>query len=126
MPSPNCRTCGKVCADFKELAKHILQFRKTHKAGLKWAKKFLSNTDYLDRKVSMQSRSRIPLTEEQKDLKESLTLQLSGKYTLVKTICPNRKCRRQEFSELPIEYIESPLVWRENEILIKLCSNCGG
>lgn len=121
---PECIACHQFFKDYKELALHITCNRKTHKRGLLWASKFLTNQRNLDRKATMQSRDRLPLTQEDKENRDNNQRELSGHIQTVKTYCPH--CKRNGVYQFPVEYISSPEAWRVGSTLVKLCIPCEG
>ena len=121
---PICHSCNKPFPDFKELARHIIANKKTHRKGLFWAQKHLMNQRALDKKATMLAKNHNPLTEEDKENKKDTRRVLSGQLKNANTFCP--KCKRAGIYQFPIEYAESPDAWRTGKSLVKLCVNCGG
>lgn len=117
---PICNTCHQPFEDYKELAKHIIINKKTHKKGRLWASKFLSKQQLLDKKRA--NTERIPLTEQDKENKLNTRRDVSGETTTTLAICP--KCNREHFYTFPIEYVQSPTAWKRNNSIVKLCSVC--
>jgi len=117
---PDCRACGKVCADYKELAVHIAGSRKGHRRGKRWAAKFL----LLKGKRDKPEYDRTPLTDEQKENRQSTKRVLSGDQRNALCICP--KCQQGHRQVLPVEYVESPTAWRINGVLAIRCVAHGG
>ena len=123
----SCHYCPATFENFKELAKHIIASKKvglhSNRKSQAWAKKFLMNKDFLDRKVSMnQGGGRIALTEEQKQNKEDIKRELSGQTKYVKTKCP--KCKTLGFDFVEVEHLIEPFIWTENERILKNCEVC--
>ena len=120
---PICHSCNKPSPDFKELAKHIIANKRTHRGGLMWARKYLLNQRALDRKVSLKN-NRVPLSEQEIENKKDSRRELSGALKNTSSFCP--KCKRAGIYQFPIEYTKSPDAWRVGNFLVKLCVNCGG
>lgn len=116
-----CRTCNYSCEDFTMLAKHIIQNKRTHKKGLKWASSFLTKAKILNRKPDLSS-GRTPLTEEQKQAKQDSHRILSGIEKTVMTYCPG--CNHKVPQRLPVEFIQSNFAWKNNNLLMINCVNC--
>ena len=120
-----CLSCGKDdIADYKELAKHIIGNKKTHKnkSSQYWAKTYLSNHKYLDRKLSMRKLERTPLTDEDRIAKEDTRRELSGATKVVPTICP--RCKTGNRQTLEVEHTDNPLTWRIGIAFVKMCDSC--
>jgi hypothetical protein len=103
---------------------HIIADKQTHRRGLNWARKFMSRQSYLDRKLSFKEQYRTPLTDEQRETKRDLVMELSGQTELAKTFCP--KCKRRGHKVVPIEHTSNPLSWNIGGALAILCYSCGG
>jgi len=120
---PICKTCGKECSDYEELAQHILSNKKTHKSGRRWAAKYkLINS--LSAKNRREHRERVPLTEDDKEKKLSAVREVSGIEKGADAYCPS--CKRTYRVTVPIEYIESQSAWTTGTgKLLILCQRCG-
>jgi predicted restriction endonuclease len=77
----------------------------------------------LSAKAKGQKYERVALTEEQKEAKQDCRATISGIRKMVETVCP--KCKRKEHQSLPVEYVQSPLAWRQENRLVILCVGCG-
>ena len=115
---PECRYCHQPTKDWHELAVHIIASKKGHRGGKKWAAKYL-HRNLLNKRDHPE---RAPLTDEQREMREDTTRELSGQVEYANTICP--KCKRQHREQLPIEFTESPTAWRVKQTLVVLCSGC--
>lgn len=120
-----CIACGKVCADYQELALHISSSRAGHRKGKRWAAKYLlvhglsakAKNDY-------QYEGRIPLPDNYHANKASTVLTLSGNTHIVETYCPH--CKRTRIKPVPEEMLTLSHLWKHNGIIVKICLNCGG
>jgi len=118
-----CRICNQDFEyDWHSLAKHISISKKGHRAGKKWAAKYLLQVNRLNAKRDLPQR--VPLTEEQKEARRDLRREISGDTQRVLTLCPH--CKSQAVSVLPVEYTQSPIAWRQNNNLVVLCEPCRG
>jgi len=116
-----CYTCGKVCANIKELALHIIKNKRTHKVTQR-IRSIASDQKRLDRKLSMKKLERTPLTDEDRIAKEDTRRELSGNTKLVPTICP--RCKVGNRQPLEVEHAESPQAWKLNDCFLVLCEGC--
>jgi len=117
---PDCHACGQSFPGFRELAVHIAGSKKGHRKGKRWAAKFL----LLNGKRDKPEYNNTPLTEEQKENRQSTKRVLSGDQRNALCICP--KCRQGHRQVLPAEYVESPTAWRINGVLAIRCVAHGG
>lgn len=115
-----CHQCNSSFEDYGELARHINDTKSHHinKKAYKWACNYL----YKHVLFKPEQKLRMPLTEEQKETKKSLNIELSGKVKSGIVICP--KCKQIHHEVLPSEYLESSHIWRINGQVAILCNNC--
>ena len=121
---PNCHSCGKPFDNFKDLALHIMQSKSGHRKGRKWASKFIM-IGGLSKKSrdGRQQQSQVVLTKEEKVNKVSSARELSGREEYRQVYCP--RCKYTHDYKLPVEYIESPVVWRTPQgTMIVACLSC--
>jgi hypothetical protein len=122
MPEIKCRSCDiDGLPDYKALALHIIQNKKTHKKGRLWALRYMSKQQILDRKISMKSKDFAPATEDEVEIRETTRRDLSGRAEYVKTICLQGKHPVQQ--HLPVEYTESAEAWRIQGLLVVTCDS---
>ena len=119
--SESCRTCGKTCENFTELAQHIIEERETHRKGYKWASSFLLKVNFLNQKKD-PPQGRIPLDEQEKQNKIDAQREISGITRKQICACPN--CRQTFTEKLPVEFAQSPMAWRSNNALMVNCGSC--
>ncbi len=121
-----CRYCiHEPFPDYKELAKHVIKFSKTHRGGVMWAKKFLTNDKYLNKKLAkkeaLKKMGQMPAaTEEQIDTLARTRRELSGKTEMVTTICLDGKHAVAQL--LPIEFTQSPTAFKIQGYLPVKCA----
>ncbi len=123
---PSCNQCHKPCKDYHELATHIVS-SKGHKKGRRWATKYLAIHG-----LSPKNRRDLPKhvadnpdkesTEFGEENRQNRFRELSGREKGVITMCP--KCHTKDKERLPTEFTESPVAWRIDGILAKLCERC--
>ena len=118
---PECNNCGYSCAEFKDLAKHIVANKKSHRRGVKWASSFLLKVQFLNQKQDLNG-GRIALTDEQKEAKQNAQREISGRIKFVETVCP--RCKSGQRQTLPIEFADDPFTWRKNKVLVVNCNRC--
>lgn len=117
-----CLNCHKYFEDYRELALHILSNKKTHRRGLKWAARYMTRQNQLDRKVSLQDRVRTSMDEDDRqNLRDSRRI-LSGRFKYAKTLC--LRCKKIITQQLPVEYTDSPYAWRIQGVLVANCEGC--
>ena len=120
-----CHTCHITFPDYHALAVHISSNKKGHARGKKWAAKFLLvNGLSAKNRLGKIQTERTPLTDQQKENIEDCQRELSGETELVKTICPNAKCRRITTQHIPVEHAQEPLAWRSAGTLVIQCEYC--
>jgi hypothetical protein len=115
-----CRQCGAIFENYGELASHINTTKSHHRdrKAVKWAANFqLKHILY-----KPEHKERIPLTEEQKESRRNLMVELSGETQNVIVVCPKCKTRRRE--AVPVEHTQSERAWRINKELAIFCQNC--
>lgn len=117
----SCHSCNAVFESYLELALHISASKKGHKHGKVWAARYLIKNN-----LKRDLPQRNPMTEEEKEkraenIKDS-KIQLSGKFKAVQTYCPS--CKSTGFQSLEVEYVRSPLAWRNRDSLVVMCSGC--
>ncbi len=117
-----CRSCGKVCEDYQELALHISTSKKGHSKGKRWAAAYISR--YVINKHIRELNGRTPLSSEDRANKEDARRVLSGEQRVADVICP--KCRKPSRVTLETEYVSSPQAWRIQGRLAKMCTGCEG
>ncbi len=118
----SCHSCNNTFPDYHALALHISSEKKGHRKGKKWASAYLLKNSL---KPKNEHKERTPLSEEDKEARESTHIELSGDVVYVNTNCP--KCRRVYPRIIETEYANSKWAWRgENGVLIITCLNCGG
>lgn len=119
---PTCRTCNKECANFKELALHIIA--KKHRNGKRWAAKYIMVNGLSPAKRFDNRRERTPLTDDDKVAKEDTRRDLSGAQEFVTTLC--LRCKHPARQALPIEHLQSRDAWRIQGHLVVMCPSCRG
>lgn len=126
MPEPICRTCGKHCEDWGELAQHI-NTSKDHrnKASKKWAKMYIhrhaiKKLREIGKKKEFEPRQ--SLTESQLEAKHEAKYTLSGETKFVPVRCPRCKTGRRE--ALEIEFVNSPDAIKVDNCYPKICEGC--
>jgi hypothetical protein len=120
-PIPKCHYCDHpVFADWKELAMHISTSKKGHRAGKRWAARYIVG----NRLKAKKEQVRIPLTAEQKATKEDLRRELSGATEFVDTLCLKGKHIVRQC--LPLEYAHSKDAHRVQGYLVMMCATCEG
>lgn len=119
---PTCRTCNKECADFKELALHIIASR--HRQGKRWAAKYIMMNNLSPSKRFADKRDRIALTDEDKANREDTRRVLSGAQEFVTTLC--LRCNYPTRQSLPVEYSQGRDAWRIQGHLVVMCPSCRG
>lgn len=117
---PQCFVCHTTFNDFKALARHIVENKKTHHKSLKWASKVLTNVEYLNKKQDFSGRS--TLTEEERESKKECVRELSGIRETAMCLCPH--CNARYPTKVEIEHIKNPTAWRKNKYLMLLCLTC--
>ncbi len=114
-----CRSCGQSFGDYKELAVHIASSKKGHRKGKLWAAKYLTRVNSLDRKKLAEHK---PLTEADKENKQSTIRELSGEVENVLAVCPH--CHKGHREVLPVEFTQNLEAWREKNCVVVLCQSC--
>lgn len=112
-------------ADYTALAQHIIAEKRTHRKGRVWAAKFLTRQRQLDQSATMKARreNRSPLTEQEKENRQTTFVALSGEVSIQTTYCP--RCRIRTRQSLALEYVKSPEAWRNRQgILVVSCARC--
>ena len=122
-----CNSCGKECEDYHELALHIMENKKGHQRGKKWASAFLLRTNRLNARKDLPQRA--PMTDEEKeslrDARAETRRELSGKVSLAKVFCP--QCKQVSVRALPVEFAQNNQAWRlPNGTLVVSCPACSG
>lgn len=111
--------------DYTALAQHIIAEKRTHRKGRIWAAKFLTRQRQLDQSATIKARreNRAPLTEQEKENRQSTLLELSGETTVIITSCP--QCKSKMRQAIPVEYAKSKDAWRTTQgILVVSCARC--
>ena len=126
-----CHSCQEVFENHHDLAFHLDRNKGTHKLSYgtrKWIAKMLAiNT------LSAKARRDIPKriapnpdkerTEYGNENREQAVKVLSGETEFVNTHCPN--CNKGARQLLPAEYINEPIVWRNQiGLLMVNCPSC--
>lgn len=119
---PTCHSCDKPCADFKELALHIIA--KKHRKGRKWAARYIMMNGLSPSKRFDKKRGATPLTSNDISNKEETRRVLSGAQEFETTIC--LRCKQPARQPLPVEYTKSKTAWRIQGLLVVQCSSCRG
>jgi hypothetical protein len=117
---PECLSCHQNFKDWAELALHISTSKSNHRKGKKWAAGVLLNVKKLNKKKDAPQR--IALTEQEKENKADCKEELSGRESVVVTICPS--CKQKSSQSIPTEYVESNTVWKSRGLLVINCFNC--
>lgn len=118
-----CRVCNTNFEyDWHALAKHISTSKKGHRAGKKWAAKYLLQVNRLNAKRDLPQR--VALTEEQKESRRELKRETSGETESVKTYCP--MCKHGGQAILEAEYTQSGIAWKRNDRFVIMCNPCRG
>jgi hypothetical protein len=118
-----CHSCHTTFPDYKSLAKHILASKVGHRQGKRWAAKMVMiNNLSAKNRTDRQLNGRVALTEEQKETRDSLQVELSGNIKRVNTYCP--KCKQSSTQALPVEYTNSQWAWRVGLKLVVFCPTC--
>ena len=122
-----CLYCDHTPFDnYKELAKHILENKKTHKnkASLYWAKMYLTDHKRLDRKVSREhnNQERQPVTNEQRVSRNDTRRELSGRTMLVPVRC--LRCNKGRREYLPTEHTDNPQALMIDNCFVVNCDGC--
>ena len=121
--SVDCRACGQFFEDYGELAQHIAGEKRGHKKGKKWAAAYLLKVRQLNQRKDLKER--VPLSEEDKENRRELRVELSGVKKMTNTQCP--KCKSPHAEALEIEYVKSPLIWATSRgTPLILCARCRG
>jgi hypothetical protein len=121
--SVECNACHDFFEDYGELAQHIAGQKKGHRKGKIWAAKFLLKVRKLDARKDLKER--VPLSEEDKENRRELRVELSGVTKMTNTQCP--KCKSPHAEALEIEYVKSPLIWATSRgTPLILCARCRG
>lgn len=116
-----CHSCQQDFPDYESLAKHISSSKKGHQKGKRWASHYLLKTRALN--LKKQPFTSNPLTQEDKENRESTKRDLSGETEYILAVCP--MCKKGHREQLPIEFVESPMAWRTSKgTLIVNCSIC--
>jgi RNase P subunit RPR2 len=120
-----CHSCHTTFQDYKSLAKHIMANKKGHRQGKRWAAKYVMiNGLSAKNRTDRQLNGRVALTEEQKETRDSLQIELSGNIKRVNTYCP--KCKQFSTQSLPVEYTNSERAWRVGSTFVITCERCNG
>jgi hypothetical protein len=121
-----CNQCGDTFNTWNELALHIMKLRKTHKnkKHRMWAASYI-NKKLLQQQVEIKHVSDDPdkiKTEYGNEQRENAKRRLSGEQNYVNAVCP--KCHKVHRPLLDCEFIQSPVAWRVDNRLVKLCQRC--
>ncbi len=115
-----CHSCQAEFDDYEALAKHISSSKQGHRKGKRWAANYLLKSRALNQKKLFNSS---PLTQEDRENRESTKREISGETEWILTVCPH--CKKGHREQLPREFIESSVAWRTSRgTLIVNCSAC--
>lgn len=115
-----CNSCKQPFDDYQSLALHIVASKAGHRKGKRWAAKYLSRNVINKRDLN----GRTPLTEADKENRESTKRALSGKVNYELCVCP--RCDKGHREMIPEEFARSQQAWRKGKNLVVICGNCGG
>ena len=114
--TPYCYQCHKSFETWLDLATHYLGMnkRKHNRKAFIWAQRYIL--------TEKKKPERVVLTQEQKETRASLRIELSGEQRVVQTICLRGK--HNAMQSLPVEYINSEHAWRIKGTFVVTCPYC--
>jgi RNase P subunit RPR2 len=98
--------------------------KKAHRKGKMWAAKYLAGRTIFAQTKNISSDPDKEKTEYGDGNRARMKVQLSGEIHNTRCLCP--RCKKPHIEKLPVEYLESPLIWRKEDKVIKMCISCGG
>lgn len=121
---PICRECNAKFKDWKELAQHIIQEKRSHKNRKSriWASKVLcekKNKQEFKQVADDPDKEKTELGDENR---ENRTMQLSGNFRAVLCYCP--KCQTPFQTKLEEEYLALDNIWTIKNKPAILCEYC--
>jgi hypothetical protein len=120
---PQCKVCGVVFEDWKALAWHIHNNKKSHKKSQRFAAQVLVGVRDSRPKITRVGKDpTYEPTEYGKEQRANAVRELSGESIYENTHCPT--CGKGSRILVPLEHAESDRAWRNT--LGRLMVDCDG